>query len=454
MGSREQLTVDEKFAKALLNLRQLRPFYSAVYEAMRKVATNAVDSIGVSTNTMMYNEDFIDKRDYNEFLFILLHEIAHISLMHVARCEKRDSDIWNWACDLYVNRLLAVEFNLEPGRMNEKVKMPTDGMYTDTLDINTETTEEIYEVLAEQAKNNGYFAAKSDANNIGQVKTFHFEYTGTLSGTKFEYDIKCEYTAGGMNGNFNKDLMDNGQDQNQMVNDSKQILQEAKTRYDMQSNGQDTSAGNMAGGLLEQVTKLLKSRIDWRKLLRRYCIQYITKDSSYKVPDKRMYYQNAIYPGQYSDSEDVLKDVKVCIDTSGSISTEDLQYILGQVDSLMRTYKTKAEVLSWDTEVEGSFELDSIKGTSNQKSYNLCGRGGTNPKCLFDYFNSNRCKVKPFVTLIFTDGYFYTDMNLTASDKRKYKNTIWIMTRNYNSQFVPEVGKVAFADFSKESTNR
>lgn len=449
-----KFSVEEKFARSIISLRKIRPFYSAVYETIKKVETDEIETMGVTPTTLVYNKNFVECRKYEEFLFIVLHEIAHIALMHNPRGDKKDPPLWNIACDLIVNKLLADEFGLRPGMTKDKIDMPTDCLYTETLDINTETTEEVYSVLDEQAKKNGYYDAVADNTNIGETMKFRFTYRGTLPGEAFDKDIVVTFTSGGSSGSGNGtgtgDLINDGSDVNQQLNDNKQVIQEAKTRHEMSSSGDGDGAGNQTGGLLEQVTKLLKSKIDWRKLLKKYCIQYVSKDTSYKIPDKRMYYQDAIYPGQYSESEDVLKDVKVCIDTSGSISPDDLAYIMGQVDSLMKTYKTKAEVLCWDTEVESTFELDSLGKMSDRRSYQLKGRGGTDPRCIFKYFDSPKCKVKPFVTLIFTDGYFYENINFTEKDRRNYKNTIWIMTRGYNKDFVPEIGKLAFAKFSDE----
>lgn len=447
----ETLTVEEKLAKVVIDLRQMKPlgFYSAVWETIKKVQSTSIKTIGVSSNTLTYNPEFVDNRAYKQFLFIALHEIGHIALMHSARRGNRHPELWNIACDLYVNSMICKEINSNLSQYSKMIEIPTDMQYTDTLDTSVEIVDDIYDNLYEQAKYNGYLVHKS-INNDG---TYYFEYTGKLYGKKYE-TILFDHGAQGYSA-CPGDLVNNGDDENQQMNDARQIVTEAKTRHEMRnSDSSSTDAGAFAGRLEALVSKLLESKIDWRKLLRKYCIQYVTKDISYKTPDKRMYYQSAIYPGLTSESEEILKDVKVCIDTSGSMSDTDLAYVMGQVKSLMNTYKTKAEVLSWDTEVEGSFEVDSdISNIKKSNTYTLYGRGGTDPKCLFEYFDSPKCKVKPFVTLIFTDGYF-GDIELTPRQKRLYKNTIWIMTREYNVAFKPPVGKIAYAKFSHESADK
>ena len=59
-----EITVDQKFARALLELRELRPFYSALYEAMKHMESKKVPTMGVTSDTMFYNSDFVDKLTY------------------------------------------------------------------------------------------------------------------------------------------------------------------------------------------------------------------------------------------------------------------------------------------------------------------------------------------------------------------------------------------------------
>ena len=202
--------------------------------------------------------------------------------------------------------------------------------------------------------------------------------------------------------------------------------------------------GNNAGGLYAIVNKMRKSELDWRKLLRKYLITASSKDSSFLKPDKRMYYQKAIYPGQQTEEVYQLKGVKVCIDTSGSISDSDIEYFCGQVYDLTRKFQVDAELIYWDTSVESTGEFTGYK---EFERIDIVGRGGTDPKVVFDYFDSKKCKVKPIVTLMFTDAYFSTS-GINQRQRKKYKDTIWIMTRNHDKSFEPPIGKKALAKFS------
>lgn len=440
--SYKNLDIESKMAKVIYTLRRIRPFYSAVYESMKREETTQVETMGVTTNKVVYNKKFVEGLEFEELMFVDLHEIVHVALMHVSRRKNRDPELWNIAADLYVNKLLSEEFSILPGETNtgELITFPKSALFCSSLDLNNDYVEQIYEELNKQAQENGYSAAKNKVHNIEDTTdTFHFSYKGSLDKSEsrrsgndtFELDVSLDYSG---------DIMPSSADSVTQENENRQVLSEAQVRSQMTGG-----AGNKPGLLEFHVSEILKSHVDWRKLLRKYCIKATSSDSTFSNPDKRMYYQRAIYPGQAQDESLLLRGVKVCFDASGSISDKDIAYFYGQVRDILKEFKVQAELIYWDTEIESSGDFKSFHEMQNISSI---GRGGTDPSCIFEYFDTHKCKVKPIVTLIFTDGFFYGDFN-KAKFKRKYKDTIWVMTRDYNRDFKPSFGQVTVARFSE-----
>lgn len=422
----EGMDIDSKLAKILVRLRIVRPFYSAIYESLERVEDKSVETMGVSTTQMVYNPDFVDTLTFEELMFTSLHEVAHVALMHVSRRKNRDPLLWNVACDLYVNKLLAEEFDIKPGETNTEnnIKFLKNCLYTDTIDIDTDCAESLYEQLNEQANCNGY--------NDGDG-TYSFSVKGDAPGNPYKFEINKQ--------TYISDIIeDDKESEAEKENNNKRILSEAVTRHEMTNK----DIGNQAGKLQFKVAEILKSHLDWRKLLKKYCRIALRKDSSFSRPDKRMFYQKAIYPGQLSESEEELKGVKVCFDSSGSISNKDIAYFYGQVQDILKQYKVEAELIYWDTEIASSGDFMSFNDMQN---ITAAGRGGTDPSCIFEYFDSKKCKIKPVVTLVFTDGYVPEHLE-KSKWARKYKDTIWIMTKDHNKTFKPDFGVVAFAKFS------
>jgi len=464
-NSTETLSIEDKFAKALLRLRKIRPFYSSIYEILDRKESSAVKTIGVSSTELVYNKEFIEKLTFPELIFCDLHEIGHVALMHTSRIGDRDATLYNIACALYVNKLLSEEFGITPGRVINEIKMPEDALFCSSLDLNEECVENIYEILNNQAKKQGYYngnivtveyeGANRDGTSyskfymtIQRENNHSYKIGGTgescnssTSGNNEDNNGNCK-DNGGNSGNgsgnnkeeLHNDIMESVEDSNTNQQNNKRIVSEALTKAEMSKQ-----CGNETGECLLSVyaEKCIKSYIDWRKLLLKYCIASTSKDSSFKMPDKRMFYQNAIYPGQSIDESNTIKGIKVCFDISGSISNNELVRFYGQVRNILKKFKIKAEVIYWDTEIKTKTSLVDIKDINGLDVY---GRGGTDPSCIFEYFDSKECKIKPIVTVIFTDGYIHRPDN--EKWKKKYKDTIWVVTNSGDEKFKPPFGKV------------
>ena len=439
--SYKDLDIESKLAKTIHVLRNYRPFYSALYESMERVESTSVKTMAVSCKKMYYNKEFVEKLEFEELLFVDLHEVAHVALMHVSRRKNRDPELWNIACDLYVNKLLAQEFNIIPGKTSNDgtVKFLDGGLYCGSLDLEEDYTESIYEELYKQAQENGYNNTK--LSDLLEDKKFHFEYEGSCKDFSSEInDTNRKFVIDIRPGEYEVDIKEDGKDQLSKEDENRRILQDARTRYEMSNR----YTGSSAGLLKFKVDEVLKSHLDWRKLLRKHCIKATRSDTSFSNPDKRMYYQRAIYPGQALDGMAELKGVKVCFFSSGSISENDIAYFYGQVRDILKEFKVKAELIYWDTDIASCGDFSNFY---EMKRVEACGRGGTNPDCLFEYFDSKKCKIKPVVTLIFTDGYIGGDQN-RPKWKKKYKDTIWVMTKDYDINFKPAFGQLAIARFS------
>lgn len=430
-----ELDADGRFAKTINRLRSIRPFYSAVYESLEKEESESIDTMGVTCKKLIYNKKFVENTSFEVLLFVQLHEIAHVALMHVARIQGREPSIWNIAADLYVNALLVKEFKLTPGKISNlhNIEMPVESLYCSSIDIDNDYVELIYDKLIEQVNNQRKNTINNDKNN----QIYEISYVGSSQDYPDKYS---EFKATIKLNDYNCDIIDDGRDSCQKENDNKQLLAEAITRHDMTNK----SIGNNPSSLEIAVRNILKSHVNWKKLLKKYCRSIVSSDSSFLNPDKRMYYQKAIYPGQSKCESNAIKGIKVCFDVSGSISDTDIAYFYGQVRDILKQFKLDAEIIYWDTQIESSMKLKTLKELTNVK---VNGRGGTSPDCIFKYFDSKKCKVKPIVTLVFTDGYFFDCLKGKQWNK-KYKDTIWVMTKDFNRDFKPKFGKLTLAKFA------
>lgn len=447
------LSIDDMFTKSSYAIRKILPFYGITYFCMGREENSKVETIGVTESTLLYNKDFVINLSIPELNFINVHEIAHVALRHVSRGKNKDPKLWNIACDLFTNSFIEMEINNVAEELYIKYrlngpdtsiklyhsiefKMPLNSLYCSSIDLETETVEKIYDNLYKQGNVNGYNSMKNQLDRVGE--TFHFEYIGskglsTNIHSKFEIDIdKSQY---------NSDLVDNGHSKEVSEQLSDMMANRIKTKEQLDKS----SCMGLSNSKLElELDKLLKSEINWKRFIQKYCIRMISTDSSFKYPDKRMYYQRAIYPGQSIDESNTVKGIKICIDTSGSISDNDFNYFIGQIKSLLDKYKVDAEIVYWDDTVNCTGNFTNFRELRNTIPK---GRGCTNVSVVFDYLSSKKCKVKPILTVIFTDGYFDNNFE-TSFNKRNFKDTLWVMTKDHNKLFKPCFGTVIVPKFN------
>lgn len=471
MDKLNTLDVEQKFARIIIDLRNIRPFYSAIYECIEKKCDENINTMAVSIDALHYNYEFVNKISYGEFLFIVLHEIAHISLRHVSRMGNSDPQLWNIACDFYVNGMLAEEFGFdlsdnhnqfsvgisENAKINQQsvslgnnleILLPSYILRLPTLDLNLDSVESLYQAMLEQKmeqdqdddnddnQGDNNDDNQGDSNDDNQGDNNPRSYTFKIKGSNQNSKTNKATTITVKENQFESDLIKPTNGTEEADYKAEELIINARTKLELSNPGTDHCT------LQKIVEKSLKGKVNWKNILRKYLRAATMSDTSYSNPDKRfMHSGDLILPGQIEDDLTKIEGVKICIDVSGSINNGDLQEFLGQVWQICKTFKVSAEIIYWDTVIcsQGTFT-----GYKEFKRVDIYGGGGTDPACVFDYFNSKECKDKPIVTLMFTDGYINKSFD-TPLNKRLYgKNTIWIMSKYGDPNFEPAFGKVVY----------
>lgn len=447
------LTVEQKLTKAMLDLRLLHPFYSSLYELVEKEETTHphVETVAVTPKKILYHKENLQALPYSQLLFVLLQAVSSLALKHGARQENRDPQLWGIATTLYVNKLLATEFDLSsPGdqTLHKKVliSMPYNALYNEHIDLEEDFVEKIYNRL-KSGDNSQDFGSISGQGTSGDTSPDSMspeeESQQSPSQDSVEQEEFGEQTTeeSQVAPPETIQFIDTFEEQLTKEREADALVKNASIKATLLQSSQGVGT---EPSLLQRLSlKKEGSFVDWKKLLRHHLQVSLGGDLSYHRPDPRFFSLDLILPSVAPQDPTELGGVKVCIDTSGSISDERLGYFYQQVDSLCHEFKVSADLLFWDVEVEGIFPLESRKDLEKSTAV---GGGGTDPLCLFRYFESKECKVKPLVTLIFTDGYVASAFD-TPSRKRKFKNTLWIMTETHNTQFKPSFGKVVLPRF-------
>jgi predicted metal-dependent peptidase len=107
----------------------------------------------------------------------------------------------------------------------------------------------------------------------------------------------------------------------------------------------------------------------------------------------------------------------IAIDTSGSVSNEDLQEFIAEMKSIQKCYRNETWILECDAEVQKKYLLRPYSKIDTK----FKGRGGTAYEPIFNAIEKEQ-KLKPDLLVYFTD--FHCSF---PSTHPKY-NVLWVVT--------------------------
>lgn len=191
--------------------------------------------------------------------------------------------------------------------------------------------------------------------------------------------------------------------------------------------------GSITGYLKDQILASLTAKIDYRKVLRNFRATILAerKHLTRFKPSRRFGFE---YMGS---KRDFTTKLLLAIDTSGSISDQDLKNFYGVINKFFKYGIESIDVINFDCELQG----EPVSFKNRQTSFNISGRGGTEFQAVFDY-----AKDHPEYdgVIIFTDGY--------ADHPKKKPGTkakfVWILRSeaeyNTHHDWMNKTGKSCF----------
>lgn len=169
----KDITAEDKLLSVMIGIKYLRPLYYCILTHMNRTETNNVSTMAVSANTLYFNTKYLQDRPIDEIAFTVLHELTHVALQHIARMGKRDPDMWNYATDLFVNKMIYENFELDgletsyldiEGKkiLNKdehyknylSISLPDGFLFSEDVDTKKDTPESLYEILMQENQDN------------------------------------------------------------------------------------------------------------------------------------------------------------------------------------------------------------------------------------------------------------------------------------------------------------
>ena len=299
-----------------------------------------------------YGRKFLEALSNEEVRFLILHEVYHKMYRHLRtwkHLHDKDAQCANQACDYVINLQIA-----EENHSDGFATMPEGGC----LDrrFRNMSTKQVFDII---------------------------------------YQEKQEEGGGGGGG---EPIDDHDWDGAKELSDEE--VQELEDQIEGAIREGAILAGKQGAGLSDSFKELLKPKVDWRKVTRKFVSeQCVGRDyGTYARPNRRFIGSDIYLPSLVSET---IPELLVALDTSGSCWSA-LPYFLAEVKSICSTIKPhKLHLMFWDTNVV--YEMHEGTNVEELEVKSAHGGGGTDVNCVTTYLKEHN--IKPTASVILTDGY-------------------------------------------------
>ena len=367
------MNTQEQIARAAKTLMLMEPFYGYFLIGLNKKIIKTIPTAGVSKKginvDLSVNPEFFDKLPEKHRIGLLKHELLHISFGHlIMRDRYEDHRLFNIAADLEINQYINEDYLPEGGVTME--------MFED-LNLDARAGTDYYYKKLDEAREEGNCSAlegileQMDGNSIYDHPTW--EDFNELS----EADKKLV---------------------------QKQIEHQLKETTDTIRKRQGTIPGELAE-VLDRLFKVDPPSFNWKQYLRRF-----VGNSSISYTKKLRRKYNKRYTANPGLKIKFKNHILVGVDTSGSVSTEELKEFMNELHHMHKTGH-QITVAQCDT------QINSIEVFNPKKDWDIKGRGGTDFQPVVDHYNEKKGLYTALIYL--TDGEAYTPEDCP-------KNALWV----------------------------
>jgi predicted metal-dependent peptidase len=356
------LTRNESLSKVCKELMLKEPYYGLFLVMTEKEWSEEIPTAGVAKHNINYklriNPEFWDELSLDHRIGLTKHEMLHLAFFHpLMRDSFQDAKLFNIAADMEINQYIEDQY------------LPEGGIKLDSfpgITFPEKAGTRVYYDILSQNQDNQTLQNLMDAMGQGQPQSEDGLDNPNHDWEEFENMSDAE-----------KRLM-----QTQMEYQMKELAEEVKK-----------SRGTVPGEIKELIKNFNvfeQPKFDWKGYIRRFI------GRSVKVYTKKL---RRKFNKRFEDNPGLKikqkKHILVAVDTSGSVSTDELKEFFSEVHHM---HKTGCDV----TVVQCDTAISDIRPYKQSNEIALHGRGGTSFEPVIEYYDANQ---KKYTCLIyFTDG--------------------------------------------------
>ncbi|NMA20539.1 MAG: hypothetical protein GX927_08160 [Lentisphaerae bacterium] len=379
----------ERLSALRMQMLEMHPFWGYMLLQVRLIPALGLPSYMTTDEVrhIWFNPALTRELSLPELGFVLAHEVCHQVLATSARRQNREPLKWNMAADYAINAMVA-EIP-QPGSSSywqeSLYEMPEDGLYDPKY--RDWIAEMIYEDLCrKKLKRRGVFVELT----LPDVKGENLQMPDTLDhGGGIDLHLPIELNA------------------NQLETLQDRIKAAVETYY------ASSERGHLPLDLLRRTGALEPPKVPWQRLLHRFADAVLnTDDYSLARPNKRYLVQDLLVPGLYNET---LRSVVVALDTSGSMRTEEIRQVAGEIRGIV-PHTQDITLIVADCEIQQVIGFDELENFLQSGEFR--GGGGTDHVCIFEYIAKHHLNPTLFIGL--------TDLCSHFPEKRPPYPVLWI----------------------------
>lgn len=349
---------------------------------------------------LFFNPEWTATLSDEKVLFVLIHEVFHISGGHLWRGapyiqavpkeeQPKVAKRVNRAQDGAIHQILVP---LSLGEQKGVIEFPPEGIYSP--DYDNMSFEDIYELMLEEE-------AKKDpegdsAGGPGDLLDVHITVgsgdapDGAVDLGDGNWILVTDENGKPIKPEPGGDTPFPGVTKEELQKLAADAVNEAREA----ASGMGSGAGHGMGSQL-RVAEITEHKMNWKDILRQWVMMTAKSDYRFTRPNRRYLARGMMVPGLVSESVTGV----VAVDVSGSINRETYNSFMTELEGIRKELPQHDLVVIWCS--------DGIHKTQRVNQHesidrNFDGSGGTSFKPVFDYVEAN--VPNPMFLIYFTDG--------------------------------------------------
>jgi predicted metal-dependent peptidase len=405
----------EKLKRARIQIQADNPFfaYLSLYLKFREAKEGELPAwggMGVDARgNCWYRKDFVEKITDNELKGVIVHEILHLSFLHLIREGRREHNKWNIAIDIVVNYILEQNnFDLPNGCLVAEYDKSITVFGQKIENVNKKTPEQIYDEFKFKLKTQKTFKV-SGGSKRGEGKENPEDDGDSYKG--FDYH---DYQEGKGGGKLKEE------ERVELEREWKERLSEAYVTAQQ--------IGKVPAEIERLMGNIHKNELNWRNILLKNVQSVIPYDYTYAVPHKKSCSAGYYMPNTTKE----MVNIAVGVDVSGSVGEKEYADFLSEVIGMAQAFRGRICIrfLTHDVKVQNDYVVEN-GNVEKIKALKITGGGGTSHKPIMEYIKENVRNIK--LAIFLTDG--YSDLEEIPLNEYNFKK-IFVIQRNGNENCI------------------